>query len=141
MIQIKHSTETDYPHTEELISELWQPVMKRMKKVKIKNEPAAIRADLIDQVSKLVKRPYPQMASLLYGYPADLIKDLFLQAKSFHPNPAARFWSLYKQSKLKWEPLTGIKNALALVDGLIASELFVFTFQNALSGGSKISMV
>lgn len=80
---------------QELVSDFWK--LKPFKKVKIKNEQAHIRADWIDKCAKLVKRPYPQMASLFYGFPLEWIKELYETATSFKANSPALFWQKLKE--------------------------------------------
>lgn len=82
----------------ELVSPFWK---KPLKARKIKNEPAAIRADWIDQCADLVDRPFAQMAGLFHGLPTDYIKDLYLKAQETTGNKRAYFWSLYNKTKSK----------------------------------------
>ena len=81
---------------EELINPDWGK-FKNFKKVK--NEEAAIRADWINQIAKLVSKPYPQMASLLYGLPTKWLHQMYDDACAFKKNPPARFWQLLKETK------------------------------------------
>ena len=83
---------------QELISNFWQT--KPLKKRKINNEQAAIRADWIDKCAKLVNRPYPQMASLLFPLKTVWIQELYETALSFPKNPPALFWTKLKEYKL-----------------------------------------
>lgn len=73
------------------------PIWKKPKR--IKNEPAAIRADWIDQCADLVDRPFAQMAGLFSGLPTDYIKDLYLKSQETTGNKRAYFWSLYNKTK------------------------------------------
>jgi len=94
MIQIKQN---NGEITEEIINDFWK--LKTFKK--IKNENQAERADWIDQTCKLVNRPYPQIASLLFKYPTSWIHQMYDDAMAFTKNPPARWWQIYKQSKIK----------------------------------------
>ncbi len=71
-----------------------------LKKINIKNEAAFIRREWVDRCSKLVNRPYTQMARLLQGWPIEWIKEIYETSKGFEKNPQALFWKLYKKHKV-----------------------------------------
>lgn len=95
LINTRKQLERDEPTTDLFSDKLFAKIEKK------KRGATSLESEIRDNISKLLNRPFRQVAGLTKGWTTDEMYITYNKAKSFKANPAALMWKLIKEKNAK----------------------------------------